>query len=310
VDIKVEETILQALIGKSSPKQLETLREHLRQGNLENRMIKLNVVPGADQNLHNFLNSNDPQNNLLKMISSLGGPQRAAKKKMTIGEARPLIEAMETQRQTDTNMIIKDAIRATEQDGIVFIDEIDKICNPQGRGIRHGSDASDEGVQKDLLPIIEGSIISTKHGNVDTEKILFICSGAFHNVKPSDLISELQGRLPIRVELKPLTEKDFYRILTEPENNLIKQQILLLNTEGVVLTFRDEAIREIARMAYEVNSQVENIGARRLHTIIERIVEEISFNCDSVKDAVIDVDLVKNRIAPMLTKTDLSRFIL
>jgi len=242
------------------------------------------------------------------MISSLGGPQRAAKKKMTIGEARPLIEAMETQRQTDTNMIIKDAIRATEQDGIVFIDEIDKICNPQGRG--HGSDASDEGVQKDLLPIIEGSIISTKHGNVDTEKILFICSGAFHNVKPSDLISELQGRLPIRVELKPLTEKDFYRILTEPENNLIKQQILLLNTEGVVLTFRDEAIREIARMAYEVNSQVENIGARRLHTIIERIVEEISFNCDSVKDAVIDVDLVKNRIAPMLTKTDLSRFIL
>jgi len=198
-----------------------------------------------------------------------------------------------------------------ENDGIVFIDEIDKLCKPKD-SFYHGADASSEGVQRDLLPIIEGCSINTKHGTVNTDKILFICSGAFHSCKPSDLLAELQGRLPIRVELKGLSEQDLYRILTEPETNLLLQQRELLKTEGLDVTFDDSAIREIARVAAEVNHSVENIGARRLHTIIERVVEDVSFDWSNVADkkVVIDAAYVRQRVEPLLKKTDLSRFVL
>jgi ATP-dependent HslUV protease ATP-binding subunit HslU len=192
----------------------------------------------------------------------------------------------------------------------VFIDEIDKICSS---GDYRGADASAEGVQRDLLPLIEGSCITTKHGNVNTDFILFIASGAFHSVKPSDLLAELQGRLPIRVELKGLTEDDMYKILTVPVTNMIRQQVELLSTEGVTLTFDDDAIREIARVAALANKTVENIGARRLHTVIEKIVEDLSFKApDMEPGTVIKVDkaLVIERVSNMLVKSDLSKYIL
>jgi len=206
--------------------------------------------------------------------------------------------------------IKKEAITAVEESGIVFIDEIDKICSS---GDYRGADASAEGVQRDLLPLIEGSTISTKHGNVNTDFILFISSGAFHSCKPSDLLAELQGRLPIRVELKGLTEDDMYRILTEPVTNMIRQQVELLATEGVDLVFEDDAIREIARMAALMNKTVENIGARRLHTVVERIVEELSYEAPEMEGgSVITVtkENVNERVSDMLVESDLSRFIL
>lgn len=198
-----------------------------------------------------------------------------------------------------------------EQNGIVFIDEIDKIVS-SSRDYR-GADASSEGVQRDLLPLVEGCIVNTKHGNVNTDHILFICSGAFHSSKPSDLLAELQGRLPIRVELQALTEGDLRRILVEPEANLVKQQVALIGAEGVTLTFTDDAIDEIASMASKMNRMVENIGARRLYTVMERITEEISFDASELEpgtEVVVDRDLVKERLGDLLKKADLSKFIL
>ena len=202
------------------------------------------------------------------------------------------------------------AIRAAEENGVVVIDEIDKICNARDY---KGPDASDEGVQRDLLPLIEGSTFSTKYGNVSTDHILFIAAGAFHNVKPSDLIAELQGRLPIRVELKALTEEDLFRILTEPVNNVIRQQIELLKTEGLEVEFTTGAIRRIANLSMESNRTIENIGARRLHSIVERTVEDISFSAPDMEPGtkvVITEDTVSQRVSDMLKKSDLSRFIL
>jgi len=228
---------------------------------------------------------------------------------MTIGDARPHIEEMETERLLENYDIIKEAIRAVEESGIVFIDEIDKLVSS---GDYRGADASSEGVQRDLLPIIEGSTVSTKHGNVNTDFILFIASGAFHNAKPSDLLAELQGRLPIRVNLKGLSEDDLYTILTEPVTNLIRQQKELLATENFKLELDDDAIREMARVAAEVNKTVENIGARRLHTVIERIVEEISFDAPEKQGEVFTVDkkYVKERVSDMLLTSDLRKYIL
>jgi len=236
---------------------------------------------------------------------------RPKKKRMTIAECRPIVEQQEIEKLLNPELIHKKAIEAVEQDGIVFIDEIDKIC-VRSDAIHTGADASSEGVQRDLLPLIEGTVVNTKIGNVDTSKILFIASGAFHSCKPSDLLAELQGRLPIRVELKGLNQKDLFKILTEPENNMIKQQIELMKTEGIDLKFNDEAIHEIARVAAELNETVENIGARRLHTVLEKIVEDVSFNCDKYqgKTFVIDADYVRKHLGEMLVKTDLSRFIL
>mmetsp|Transcript_5596 Transcript_5596/g.9500 ORF Transcript_5596/g.9500 Transcript_5596/m.9500 type:complete len:229 (+) Transcript_5596:2-688(+) len=228
---------------------------------------------------------------------------------MRIREVRPVIEEQELEKLMEAIDIKKEAISAVEESGIVFIDEIDKICSS---GAYRGADASAEGVQRDLLPLIEGSAVNTKYGNVNTDFILFVCSGAFHHSKPSDLLAELQGRLPIRVELKGLTEDDMYRILTEPVTNLIKQQIELMKTENVELVIDDEAVREIARVAAETNRTLENIGARRLHTIVERIMEEISFEAPDREGEkmVVDKALVNERVSDLLIQSDLSKFIL
>lgn len=245
----------------------------------------------------------------MKGLRNFGEPKMQTKR-LKISEARPILENMEMDRLLEAIDINDEAIKLTQENGIVFIDEIDKICSVDGY---RGADASAEGVQRDMLPLIEGSEISTKHGNVVTDHILFICSGAFHNSKPSDLLPELQGRLPIRVELQGLKEEDMYRILTEPEVSLIKQQQMLLETEGVKLTFEEDAVKEIAKIAFEMNTVVENIGARRLHTVMEKISDEFSFEAAEMEDGteiVVDVDSVKERLKDALETQDLQKFIL
>merc|ERR1719473_1246356 len=229
---------------------------------------------------------------------------------MLIKDCRPIIEEIEAEKLISPEAVVREAISAVEQDGIVFLDEIDKICSHSEN--RHGADASAEGVQRDLLPLIEGCTISTKHGNVNTDFILFVASGAFHSCKPSDLLAELQGRLPIRVELQGLTEDDLFRILTEPVTNLIRQQVELLKTEDFDLEFSEDAIREVAKIAATVNKTVENIGARRLHTVLERIVEEISFDApdQSGDKLIVDAKMVKKRLDDMMIQSDLSKFVL
>merc|ERR1719230_1593265 len=311
----VEDRILDTLVGEHArDDSRQSFRLLLRQGNLDEREIEVEVPTERNQGggAIAFDPSGGPMavNDLIGKLGRMVGNKKAEKKKIPISEARPLIEEIELEKMLDMTDITREAIAATEENGIVFIDEIDKICNSSDY---RGADASAEGVQRDLLPIIEGSTISTKHGNVNTDHILFVASGAFHSCKPSDLLAELQGRLPIRVELSGLTRDDLYRILTEPETNLICQQVELMRTEGVELEFDDDAIHEMAAMSAEVNTTVENIGARRLHTVIERIVEEISFSaCEEQPGTVITVDenLVQERISEMLTKSDLSKFIL
>jgi len=236
--------------------------------------------------------------------------QKLKKKKITISEARPLIMEQEINKLLDPDEINKRALETVDQDGIVFIDEIDKICERSDR--YYGGDASAEGVQRDLLPIVEGTVIQTKIGNVDTSKMLFICSGAFHSVKPSDLIAELQGRLPVRVELKALFDNDFYRILTEPDFNLIHQQVQMMKVEGIDLQFTDKSLLEISRITCEINTTVENIGARRLHTVLEKILEDLNYNVEDYvgQTVVIDDHFVRSRLKSLLDKTDLSKFIL
>jgi ATP-dependent HslUV protease ATP-binding subunit HslU len=226
-----------------------------------------------------------------------------------VPEALDLLAAEEATRLIDMDATTKEAIRRVEQSGIVFLDEIDKIA---GRAGTHGPDISREGVQRDLLPIVEGSTVSTKHGPVRTDHILFIASGAFHTAKPADLIPEFQGRFPIRVELDSLTQEDFVRILTEPENALVRQYSALLATETVTLEFEAAAVAEIARIAAEVNARTENIGARRLHTILERLLEEIAFDASEFAGRAITIDaaMVRARLDPILQDQDLSRFIL
>jgi ATP-dependent HslUV protease ATP-binding subunit HslU len=305
VQAQVEEKILDALVGKGDEKEVarnrENYREYLRKGQLEQQSVDIDI-PQKDQSERSEMIGQLIIGQLLR--------ERNQKRKLTINECRPLLEEAETDRLLSTDDVTKEALKAVEEDGIVFLDEIDKICNPSH--LRHGPDASAEGVQRDLLPLIEGCAIQTKHGTVQTDHILFIASGAFHSCKPSDLLSELQGRLPIRVELKDLTEEDFYRILTEPESNLIKQQVALMSTENVKLKFDDSAIKEIARVAREVNTSVENIGARRLHTVIERIVDDISFDAPekSGTEIVVAQDLVKEKVGSLLKKTDMKRFII
>ena len=242
-----------------------------------------------------------------------GLPRKQKKRRVSIAEARKLLEQEEVQKLIDMESVVKEAVNKVEQSGIVFIDEIDKIASPSSGAGGKGPDISREGVQRDLLPIVEGSNVMTKHGIVKTDHVLFIASGAFHVAKPSDLIPELQGRFPIRVELKSLTEDDFYLILTQPENALIKQYSALLATEGVDLTFSDGAIHEIARIAAQVNESVENIGARRLHTIMTNLLEELMFNIPenfSEKQIEIDEALVKEKLNHVVADRDLSQYIL
>merc|ERR1712087_1102498 len=250
---------------------------------------------------------------LSKMTSGPGGKKGTSmeKKRMPISEGKEVILEIELDRLLETVDLKKEALQAVEESGIVFIDEIDKICSSKDY-MSKSADASAEGVQRDLLPLIEGTTINTKYGNVNTDYILFIASGAFHAVKPSDMLPELQGRLPIRVELAGLTEEDLYKILTEPVANLIRQQISLIATEGVVLRFEEDAIQEIARMAALLNRAVENIGARRLHTVIERVMEKLSFEAAEVEasELVVNKELVQDRLSDVLVSSDLSRYIL
>lgn len=319
IDDLVEQRLLDALIGQGAEGR-DVYLGNLRSGALDSVQVEIEVpefaaTPGRGGFMRHGRGGNSLEDetgvgiiSVLKLFER-SGPTR--KKKMPISEARKILERKEKEQLFDQEAVVKLAIQSAEQDGIVFIDEIDKICEKKD-SMRSGADASSEGVQRDLLPIIEGSIVNTKYGNVDTSHMLFIASGAFHSCKPSDLISELQGRLPIRVELKALLQEDLFRILTEPQNNQIKQQMELLKTEGIDLKFSERAIQSIARVAAEVNAQVENIGARRLHTVLERIMEDISFNCDKYKGTtvVVEEEDVKRHLGDMLLKTDLSRFIL
>jgi ATP-dependent HslUV protease ATP-binding subunit HslU len=247
--------------------------------------------------------------NLNEMLGKAFGIGRQRARKMSVKESYEVLVAEESDKLLDPEKVRLEAKQAVEENGIVFLDEIDKICV---RGERMGADVSREGVQRDLLPLIEGTTVATKHGPLKTDHILFIASGAFHLAKPADLLPELQGRLPIRVELKALTRDDFVRILTEPENSLIRQYKALLLTEEVTLDFTPDSIEEIATLAAEVNSGVENIGARRLHTIMERLLEEISFSATDRAGEIIRIDAayVRDKVADLAKNADLSKFIL
>jgi ATP-dependent HslUV protease ATP-binding subunit HslU len=287
----------------------EKLRQMLRDGKLDERTVELEVskTPQAIEVL-TPQGLEEIESSLREMFQNLM-PKRAKKTRCTVPEALELLTAEEALRLIDMEATTKEAIRRVEQTGIVFLDEIDKIA---GRTGTHGPDVSREGVQRDLLPIVEGSTVSTKHGPVRTDHVLFIASGAFHAAKPSDLIPEFQGRFPIRVELESLTQEDFVRILTEPENALTRPYRALLATEDVTLEFEPAAVAEVARIAADVNARAENIGARRLHTVLERLLEEIAFDASELSGRVIRIDaaMVRARLDPVLQDQDLSRFIL
>lgn len=311
--LAAENRVLDALVGTTaSPGTRDAFRRKLHAGELAEKEIEIELQP-AQSGLPMFDIPGMPGGqigamNLSDMFGKAFG-SRGKPRRMSVREAYEPLLAEEGDKLIDPERITADAIRAVEENGIVFLDEIDKIAARDGRA---GADVSREGVQRDLLPLIEGTTVSTKHGPVKTDHILFIASGAFHVSKPSDLLPELQGRLPIRVELKPLGEDDFRRILTDTEASLIKQYVALMGTEGVTLDFRDEAIAAIARAAFEVNSNVENIGARRLQTILERVLDEVSFTATdrAGETIVIDRALVEREVGTLAKNADLSRFIL
>lgn len=312
-ELAAEERMLDALVGAgSSQTTRDAFRRKLRAGELADKEVELQVadsgpslqaleIPGQPGANMSMLNLSD------LLGRAFGG--RTKTLRTTVSDAyEPLIRE-ESDKLVDQDQAIKEAIRAVEEDGIVFLDEIDKIA---ARGERAGADVSREGVQRDLLPLIEGTTVSTKHGPVRTDHILFIASGAFHVAKPSDLLPELQGRLPIRVELAPLTQDDFRRILTEPEASLIKQYVALLATEGVTLSFTNDAIDAIADVAVQVNTAVENIGARRLQTVMERLLDEVSFSAPDRPGETITItgQTVRTQVGDLARNADLSKFIL
>ena len=315
-ELAAEERVLDALVGPGAGPDTRTkFRRMLRNNELNDREIEIQVqdtgnagmptieipgMPGAQMGMVN----------LGEMFGKAFGG-RTKPRKMTIVDSYKVLLAEESDKLLDQEKVLKEAIFAAEQNGIVFIDEIDKIAGRSEQRI--GADVSREGVQRDLLPLIEGTTVATKHGAVKTDHILFIASGAFHLAKPSDLLPELQGRLPIRVELKPLTRDDFRRILTEPEASLIKQYKALMATEGLTLDFTDDAIDELAGLAEDINSTVENIGARRLHTVLERLLEEASFTASDQPPGTslrIDREYVRTRVGALAKNADLSKFIL
>jgi ATP-dependent HslUV protease ATP-binding subunit HslU len=299
-----------ALPAESSSRTREKLRQQLREGKLDDRMVELDV---REKNMPAFeIISNqgieDMDINFKDMLPNIFG-QRTKKRKMKVSEAFEYLIAEEEQRLIDMDQVTKTALDRVEQSGIIFLDEIDKIA---GRESGHGPDVSREGVQRDILPIVEGTTINTRYGMLRTDHILFIAAGAFHVSKPSDLIPELQGRFPIRVELKSLTVEDFVKILTEPKSSLTKQYVALLDTEGLKLEFTPEALEEIAIFAAKVNETTENIGARRLHTIMERVLDKISFEAPELKDKDVKIDreYVDTMLADIVKDHDLSRYIL
>ncbi len=313
-ELKAEEKVLDALVGnKASVATRESFRKRLRNGDLDNNEIEIEVQD-TSSGLQSFEIPGMPGGNvgMVNLGDILGksmGNKKGKKKKMTVKESHGILVAQESDKMIEEDKIIKEAKKATEENGIVFLDEIDKVS---ARSDRVGGDVSREGVQRDLLPLIEGTTVSTKHGPIKTDHILFIASGAFQLAKPSDLLPELQGRLPIRVELNALNEDDFKRILKEPDNSLIKQYKALLKTEDVNLEFSEDGIDMLAKISAEVNSSVENIGARRLHTIIEKVLDDISFNATDKAGETITVDkkFVQNNLGNLVKDTDLSKFIL
>jgi ATP-dependent HslUV protease ATP-binding subunit HslU len=307
-----EERILNVLIGENaSPETRKKFKKMLNSGQLEDKEIEISVldntatqsfdIPGMPGAQVGMLNLSDMLNNAM-------GINKTKLRKVSVKEARKLIANEESEKLIDHDKTIREAIFSVEQNGIVFIDEIDKICTKN----THGADVSREGVQRDLLPLIEGCSVTTKYGTVKTDHVLFIASGAFHVSKPADLLPELQGRLPIRVELSYLTEDDFFRILNDTDSSLIKQYHALLKVEGVNIEFHENGIKKIAELASVVNKNVENIGARRLHTIIEKLLEEISFSADQKfgESVMIDAQYVEDKVGSLAAHRDLSRFIL
>jgi ATP-dependent HslUV protease ATP-binding subunit HslU len=288
----------------------EKLRAQLRAGKLDERVIELDTQTQAGPMLEVFTGQGleEVGINLKDMLSNLL-PGRARRRRVKVREARRLLAQEEAQKLVDADEAVSQAVQRVENSGIIFLDELDKVAGREGA---HGPDVSREGVQRDLLPIVEGSTVTTKYGMVRTDHILFIAAGAFHVAKPSDLIPELQGRFPIRVELEPLTRADFVRILSEPRNALVRQYVELLRTEGVTLSIGADAVEAIAEIASEVNQRTENIGARRLYTVMEKLLEEISFTAPDMrgKELVIDAGYVHARLADVLKDEDLSRYIL
>jgi len=311
--LSAEEKVLDALVGKkASLATRESFRKRLRSGDLDNNQIEIEVNEASSGmpsfEIPGMPGANIGMVNIAEMLGKSMGP-KGKKKKMSVQESYEILIAQESDKMIEQDKIIKEAKVSMENNGIVFLDEIDKVS---ARADRVGGDVSREGVQRDLLPLIEGTTVNTKYGPVKTDHILFIASGAFQLAKPSDLLPELQGRLPIRVELNALTEEDFKRILREPDNSLIKQYKALLKTEGVDLDFSDNGIDMLAKLSTEVNATVENIGARRLHTIIEKVLDEISFTAsDKAGQKIkIDKDYVKKNLGDLVKDTDLSKFIL
>jgi len=297
-------------LTESSTRTREKLRQQLREGKLDDRMVEIDV---RERNFPSFeiLTNQGVEEmdvNIKDMLPNIFG-QRTKKRKMKVNEAFEYLIQEEEQRLIDMDQVTRVAIDRVENSGIVFLDEIDKIAGREGG---HGPDVSREGVQRDILPIVEGTTVNTRYGMVRTDHILFIAAGAFHVSKPSDLIPELQGRFPIRVELQSLTMEDFVRILTEPKSSLVKQYTALLETEGVKLEFTHEALEEVARFAFRVNESTENIGARRLHTIMERVLDELSFAAPEKKgeQVTVDANYVRNMLTDIVKDQDLSRYIL
>jgi ATP-dependent HslUV protease ATP-binding subunit HslU len=313
-ELAAEDRVLDALCGTTATNDTRLrFRQKLRDGQLADREIEVEVADGGGPATFEIPGMPGGQIGVMNIGDMLGKAfgGRTKKRKMTVAESYDILMREESDRLLDQERVVRDAREAVEQNGIVFIDEIDKIC-ARGAEFRGGADVSREGVQRDLLPLIEGTTVNTKHGPVKTDHILFICSGAFHLAKPADLLPELQGRLPIRVTLKGLTQDDFRRILVEPEASLLKQYKALLGTEKVTLEFRDDAIDELARLAAEINGAVENIGARRLHTVMEKLLEEVSFTASDRggETVTIDAAYVRDRVSALARNADLSKFIL
>ena len=314
-ELAAEERLITALVGeRASADTRSQFRRRLRDGEFEDKEIEISLSEAPGMPIGQIDLPGMPPGqmiNLSEMMKGMLGRQPQARR-MQLAEARRALLREEADKLLDNDRLAKDALAHAENNGIVFLDEIDKICARTGEGGFRGGDVSREGVQRDLLPLIEGTTVNTKYGPAKTDHILFIASGAFHLAKPSDLLPELQGRLPIRVELAGLTRADLRRILTEPEHSLLKQSAALMATERVALTFDDAAIEALAELAADINDRIENIGARRLHTVLEKLLEEISFTAsDRAGEAItITADYVRERVAPLAARGDLSRFIL
>jgi ATP-dependent HslUV protease ATP-binding subunit HslU len=312
-ELAAEERVLDALVGPGSgPSTRESFRRKLRAGELADKEIEIEVqAGGSGMPMFEIPGMPGAQMGAISIGDIFGklGGGRTKTRRVTVDESHDILVNEESDKLLDTDQLTQEAIRVVEQNGIVFLDEIDKICAREGR---YGGDVSREGVQRDLLPLIEGTTVATKHGPVKTDHILFIASGAFHISKPSDLLPELQGRLPIRVELAALTRDDLRRILTEPEASLIKQYVALMATEGVTLDFTEDAIDALADIAVSVNSAIENIGARRLQTVMERVLDDVSFSAPDRSGEIVTIDaaFVEKNIGDLAKNADLSRFIL